>query len=87
MLQATFHAPNAYTAVSMCEFQPGVLVRLKRGEHQLDLVVCFKCEDIAWVLDGHVAGGPQAGLSDLGIGTLRAVFLHAFPNDPAFKSQ
>ena len=86
-LRATFHALNAYTAVSACTFEPGVLVRLRRGEHSLDLLVCFTCEDIAWVLDGHETDAPQAGLSDLGIGTLRSVFRRVFPKDPAFKSQ
>jgi len=86
-LHATFHALNAYTGVSACAFSPGVLVRLKRSGHRLDLLVCFSCEDIAWVLDGHETPAPQAGLSDLGIGSLRSVFRHAFPNDAAFKAQ
>ena len=86
-LRATFHALNAYTPVSACAFEPGVLIRLRRGEHSLDLLICFTCEDIAWVLDGHETHAPQAGLSDLGIGTLRTVFRRIFPDDPAFKLQ
>lgn len=83
-LHATFHALNAYTPISGCGFQPGVLVRLTRGEHRLDLLICFSCEDMMAALDGKLAGG--AGLSDLGVGSLRAVFRRVFPDDSAFKS-
>lgn len=86
MLLKTFRAPNAYTAISACSFDPGVLVRLRRDEHQLDLLVCFSCEDIAWVLDEDESLSSMAGLSDIGIGTLRSIFRRAFPNDPAFKT-
>jgi hypothetical protein len=81
----TFRAPNAYTGISACEFNPGVLVRLKRNQHKLDLLVCFSCEDVLGVLDEEKSVSLGAGLSDVGVGALRSVFRRAFPNDSAFK--
>ena len=89
ILIKAFNSANAYTGISACAFEPGFLVRLKRDEHQLDVLVCFSCEDIAWVLDedATLSSGPGGiGLSDIGIGTLRSVFRRAFPNDPAFRT-
>ena len=89
ILIKAFNSANAYTGRSACIDEPGVLVRLKRDENQLDLLVCFSCEDLEWVLDedATLSAGPGViGLSDLGIGTLRSVFRRAFPNDPAFKT-
>jgi hypothetical protein len=85
LLLKAFHAPNAYSGLSECAFDPGVLVRMKRDEHQLDLLICFSCEDMAWVLDGDETGSSMAGLSDIGIGTLRSIFHRAFPAEEAFK--
>lgn len=89
ILIKAFNSANAYKGRSACINEPGVLVRLKREDHQLDLLVCFSCEDLEWVLDEDptLSSGPGViGLSDIGIGTLRSVFRRAFPNDPAFKA-
>lgn len=87
ILHATFHSHNTYTGVSACVFDPGVLVRLKSNEHSVDLLVCFQCNDIAWVLDGREKDAPHAGISELGTGVLRSVFQRVFPEDVAFKPQ
>lgn len=85
-LLATFQSPNAYTGSSMCIFNPGVLVRFTRGEDRLDLLVCFGCKDILWVLNGdETRRAPQVGLSELGEASLLTMLHRMYPNELAFK--
>lgn len=78
---------NAYTPPSACAFEPGVLIRLEKGGHRLDLLVCFKCSDMARLLDlKSTSGGAGIGISDIGISSLKTIFHRVWPEDPFFHA-
>jgi hypothetical protein len=85
ILIKAFNSANAYTGRSACINEPGVLVRLKRDETQLDLLVCFSCEDLEWVLDEDAtlsAGPGSSGCPTLELAPCAASSGGRFPTTP-----
>jgi len=70
-----------------CAFEPGVAFRVWRGDRAVEVLVCFKCDDL-WP---HVVG--ESGTLDrewLEFDAVRADLLalakEAFPDDPAIQA-
>lgn len=85
ILRDVISSPTAYTAPSMCVFAPGVLYRMTKGDRRFDLLICFSCEDLGWIVDETPSKSGTIGLSDTGLGSFRVLSSQAFPSDPAFK--
>lgn len=81
-----FRSMNSYTPPKACGFEPGMLVRFSKSKHHLDIMVCFRCDDIAWRYDN---AEPEAismmGLSRIGSDMLWMIAREVWPNAEVFK--
>jgi hypothetical protein len=78
-----------YNAISMCDFDPGVIVRFadKEKVHTLDLIVCFRCHEMLIIDNGKlVRREDRLARSKIRFGPaihdiLVAIATKAFPKD------
>ena len=80
---AVWKDPNTYLfdSVKACEWQPGVMVRLSRGQEVADFVLCFECEEFQRHWKGQVDGEDF----DPAKKRLLTLIAQVFPDDPALK--
>lgn len=81
-----FRSLNSYTPPKACGFDPGLLVRFSKGEHHLDIMVCFRCDDIAWCYDGAKPESvSMMGLSRIGSEVLWMLARETWPTSPLYR--
>lgn len=80
----TVRSISSYRSITMCEFRPGVLLRLTRDGRHLDLAFCFSCHDIQAYLDGELCGG--AGMSDQGSRSFVHYFRKILPGNEGLRA-
>jgi hypothetical protein len=66
-----------------CDFDPGVAVRFARAGREVDVLFCFKCDELAAFVGGRRVGGEDF---DVARPRLLAVFRRLFPHDEALQS-
>ncbi|MHC4820681.1 MAG: hypothetical protein ACYTDX_03045 [Planctomycetota bacterium] len=66
-----------------CEFLPGVAVRWTAGDREVDLLICFSCDEVEFFHDGAKAGHEDM---DPRRGDLVRVAKSLFPDDKAIQS-
>ncbi len=66
-----------------CEFLPGVAVRWTAGEKEVDLLICFSCDEVEFFHDGAKAGHEDI---DPRRADLVRVAKSLFPDDKAIQS-
>ena len=66
-----------------CEFMPGVALRTTAGKHELVILLCYSCNEIAIYVDGRRVGGEDI---DNARGPLVALAKQLFPSDSEIQS-
>jgi len=80
-------SPNSYRGVSACSFNPGVLLRVKRKEEEVFILVCLSCSDMAVSKTKKEEVYPLIGLSRIGSDSILYVLLGMFPNEEGLRKQ
>lgn len=83
-LLRTVRSISAYRGMSMCEFNPAVMLRITQDDRHLDLLFCFGCRDMLFFLDGKPCGG--GGMSDDGYKSFLHYFRQILPENGKLKA-
>jgi hypothetical protein len=79
-LAAILTNPGTYSfeIAKGCEFMPGVALRAQVGKHEVVMLLCFSCKELAVFV-----GGKRAGVEDFDsvAGKLKALVKNLFPED------
>lgn len=76
---------------SVCIFEPGVLVRVSAGPKRVDLLFCFKCNDLLIIRNDRLRPNPpdedsiQVGLTSDRARILLHLFQSMFPHDTTLR--
>ena len=76
--------PNTYFEHAVptdCAFRPGIAFRFASGTIEVDLLVCFSCNELRYYLDGKSAGGSHFESPEI-----LALTKKLFPNDKTIQS-
>jgi len=76
--------PNTYFEHAVpvdCAFRPGIAFRFASGTIEVDLLVCFSCNELRYYLDGKSAGGSHFNSPEI-----LALTKKLFPNDKKIQA-
>jgi hypothetical protein len=73
-----------FDAVKTCIFEPGVVFRVWRGQRHVDVLVCFKCDELRFETYDHDDSELKSGQEDFdgNRAALLELSKEVFPNDP-----
>jgi len=76
----------------MCDFDPGVILRITSGKHSLDIIVCFHCGEMTMYGDGEIIRRPYkwaksyCSLRRPSYEAFAAIAKKAFPKDAEIQA-